>query len=187
MRTLYKLAGREGQDGARDRIASIVSQFISFQQLQRPFIQGFQDVAKVAAKYSEIEREATVLRTAVGERDATVAAGNVRAAAVEGRLAEALAEIEQQRVQIAELARERNALAGSLEAARAELAAELVARTAAEERSHSEQLALLRTLAAAREVGSAALASLRIETALVPQAPRNTGCLTRFIRFFSSE
>jgi hypothetical protein len=187
VRTLYKLAGREGQDGARDRIASIVSQFISFQQLQRPLIQGFEDVAKVAAKYSEIEREATVLRTAVGERDAAVAAGDARAAAVEGRLAEALAEIEQQRVQIAELARERNALAGSLEAARAELAAELVARTAAEERSHLEQLALLRTLAAAREVGSAALASLRIETALLPGAPRNTGYLTRFIRFFSSE
>jgi len=112
VRMLYKLASRAGHDEARDQIPSIVSQFVSFQQLQRPFIQAFEDVAKTAAKYSEIEREATFLRATVGERDAAVAAGDARAAAVEGRLAEALAEIEQQREQIAELARERDESSG---------------------------------------------------------------------------
>src|SRR6516225_3897102 len=34
VRTLYKLASSDGQDGARHQIAYIVSQFVSFQQLQ---------------------------------------------------------------------------------------------------------------------------------------------------------
>jgi len=108
VRSLHKLASRAGQDGARDQIAYTVSQFVGFQQLQRPFLQVFEDVAKVAAKYPEIEQQATALRAAVGERDAAVAAADARAAAGEGRLAEALAKIEQQRAQIAELARERD-------------------------------------------------------------------------------
>jgi hypothetical protein len=108
VRSLYKLAGRAGQDGVRDQIAYTVSQFVSFQQLQRPFVRAFEDVARVAARYSEIDREATVLRAAVSERDAAVAATSARAESAEARLAEALAEIEQQRGQIAELAGERN-------------------------------------------------------------------------------
>src|SRR6516164_2686907 len=108
VRSLYKLAVRDGQDGARDQIAYIVSQFVSFQQLQRPFLQVFEDVAQTAAKYPVIEQEATALRAALGERDAAVEAVNARAAAVEGRLAEALAEIEAERAQIAALARERD-------------------------------------------------------------------------------
>ena len=56
VRTLYTLASRAGQDEARDQIAYIVSQFISFQQLQRPFLQAYEDVAKTAAKYPEIEQ-----------------------------------------------------------------------------------------------------------------------------------
>src|SRR6516164_4555311 len=109
VRSLYKLAVRDGQDGARDQIAYIVSQFVSFQQLQRPFLQVFEDVANTAAKYPAIEQEARALRASVSERDAAVAAGDARAAVVEGRLAEALVEIEQQRAQIAELASERDA------------------------------------------------------------------------------
>jgi hypothetical protein len=105
VRTLYKLASRAGQDGVRDQIACIVSQFVSFQQLQRPFLQVFEDVTKTAAKYTEIEQEATALRAASGERDALVEAADVRAAAVEGRLAEAIAEIEGLRAQIGEFAR----------------------------------------------------------------------------------
>jgi len=127
VRSLYKLAVRDGQDGARDQIAYIVSQFVSFQQLQRPFLQVFEDVANTAAKYPAIEQEARALRASVSERDAAVAAGDARAAVVEGRLAEALVEIEQQRAQIAELASERDeasSLRGTLaerEAAYAEL------------------------------------------------------------------
>ena len=112
VRMLYKLASRIGQDGARDQIAYIVSQFVGFQQLQRPFLRAFEEVAKVAAKYPEIEEEAVALRAAVGERDQAVGAADGRAAAVEERLAEAVAEIEGQRTQIAELARERDEASG---------------------------------------------------------------------------
>src|SRR6516225_498133 len=108
VRSLYKLAVRDGQDGARDQIAYIVSQFVSFQQLQRPFLQVFEDVARTAANYPEIEQEAASLRALVGERDAGIAAAELRAAGAEGRLAEALLEIDHQRGQIAELARERD-------------------------------------------------------------------------------
>jgi hypothetical protein len=109
VRTLYKLASRAGQDGeARDQIAYIVSQFVGFQQLQRPFLQAFEDVAKTAAKYPEIEQQATALRAAVSERDAAVEAADGRVAAAEGGLAEALEEIERQRAQITEFARERD-------------------------------------------------------------------------------
>ena len=107
VRTLYTLASRAGQDEARDQIAYIVSQFISFQQLRRPFLQAYEDVAKTAAKYPEIEQQAMALRAAVSERDAAVEAAEGRAGGAEARLAEALAEIEQQRAQIGELARER--------------------------------------------------------------------------------
>jgi hypothetical protein len=104
VRSLYKLASRAGRDGeARDQIAYIVSQFVGFQQLQRPFQRAFEEVAKVAAKFPEVEQAAVALRAAVDEREAVAEAANVRAAAVEGRLAEALAEIEQQQAQIAKI------------------------------------------------------------------------------------
>jgi hypothetical protein len=104
VRTLYRLAGPAGQDtAARDQIAYIVSQFVSFQQLQRPLLQAFEDVAKTAAKFPEIEQEVAALRAVVGDRDANLAAADARAAAAEGGLAEAQAEIERQRGQIAEL------------------------------------------------------------------------------------
>jgi hypothetical protein len=93
VRTLYKLVGHAGQEGARDQIAYIVSQFVSFQQLQRPFLQAFEDVAKTAAKYPEIEQEATAMRAAVSERDAVIEAADRRAHGAEARLAGALAEL----------------------------------------------------------------------------------------------
>jgi hypothetical protein len=109
VRSLYKLASRGGRDGeARDQISYIVSQFVGFQQLQRPFQRAFEEVAKVAAKFPEIEQEAVALRAAIDERDAVAEAAGARAAAVGERLAAALAEIEQQRAQIVELAEERD-------------------------------------------------------------------------------
>jgi hypothetical protein len=109
VRSLYELASRAGQDGgARDQIAYIVSQFVSFQQLQRPFQQAFEGVAEIAAKFPEIEQETTALRAVVGERDVGIAAAEGRANAAEARLADAVAEIEEQRVRIADLARERD-------------------------------------------------------------------------------
>jgi hypothetical protein len=71
VRSLYKLAQRAGRDaGARDQIATIVSQFVGFQQLQRPFQQAFEEVAKTAAGYPEIEREAGRLNATLAEREA---------------------------------------------------------------------------------------------------------------------
>jgi hypothetical protein len=109
VRSLYELAGRAGQDdAAREQIAFIISQFVGFQQLQRPFQQAFEDAAKIAARYPEIEQEAAVLRAAVSERDAIVQATAGKAAAVEARLAEAIAEIERQQAQIAKVTGERD-------------------------------------------------------------------------------
>ncbi len=107
VRTLHKLAGRAGENGAREQIAYIVSQFVSFQQLQRPLLQAFEGVAETAAKYPEVELEATALRAAISERDGIIEAADARAAGTEGRLAESLAEIDRQRAHITDLASER--------------------------------------------------------------------------------
>ncbi len=122
VRSLYKLASHADHDtGARDQIACIVSQFVGFQQLQRPFQQAFEDVAKTAAKYLKIEQEAAALRVTIGGRDEAVGA-DARAAAVGGHLADALAELKQHRAQIADVARERDDRSASLNEAHAELA-----------------------------------------------------------------
>jgi predicted nucleic acid-binding Zn-ribbon protein len=92
VRSLHELASRADRDGeARDQIAYIVSQFVGFQQLQRPFQRAFEEVAKVAAKFPEAEQEAVALRAPVDEREAVVETTNARTAAIEGRLADALA------------------------------------------------------------------------------------------------
>ena len=98
-----------------------------------------------------------------------IEAVNVRANAAEERLAVSIAEGEALRARIGVIEKERDTFVAALETARAELTA------------------VLRALAAAREVGSAALASLKKEPALVPAALRNAGCLTRFIRLFAAE
>src|SRR5438105_2739344 len=162
VRTLYKLAGRTGQDGTRDQIAYIVSQFVSFQQVQRPLLQAFESVAKTAAKYPEIEQEATALRAAVGERDAIIETAERRASAAEARLADAVAEIEARRVQIAGLAGKREAALAELsrrgdellaaqQAARAELAAREAALHSAEQRAQERAAAAAAMLAALRD------------------------------------
>src|SRR5216683_2109328 len=158
VRTLYKLAGRAGQDGARDQISYIVSQFVSFQQLQRPFLQAFEDVAQVAAKYPEIEHEATVLRAAVETAEH-------RANATEARLVDAVAKIEEQRTQIAEIARERDNHAeharetGGLRAT----LAEREAASADLSRRADELLAALQVAQAELETREAALRSAEQE------------------------
>ena len=72
VRTMYELARRVGQDGVRDQINSIVAQFLGFQQLQLPFIAAFEEMAKTAAKHSEIEQEAGSLRVVVSQREAAL-------------------------------------------------------------------------------------------------------------------
>jgi Sulfotransferase family len=256
VRTLYKLASRGGQDAeARDQISYIVSQFVGFQQLQSPFLQVFEEVAKVAAKYPDIEREAASLRAAVGERDALVEAADGRAVTVEGRLAEAFAQIEQQQAQIAALATERDEARGlkatleeretALQAAQAEAAAREAAleraereaqehaaetaatrdeiaalelkaaerraaaatleaavevlrktlaqadrqaqeRAAAAEALRAEIATLNDTLAAARQVGMAAISAFRMETAAPAKLVTPRGWRRHVMRFFSA-
>jgi hypothetical protein len=167
VRTLYRLAGQAGQDtAARDQIAYIVSQFVSFQQVQRPLLQAFEDVAKTVAKYPEIEQEATALRALVGERDADIASAALRANAAEASFADAPAEIEGQRAQIAEHGREREngaeierevnelkATLGEREAALRHAEREVWERDAAAEAIQAEVGALREALAQAeREV-----------------------------------
>jgi hypothetical protein len=153
VRTLYKLASSDGQDGARDQIAYIVSQFVSFQQLQRPLLQAFEDVARIAAKYPEIEQEAVALRASVRERASIVKAANSRAADAAARLAEALLEINRQRAQIADLAEDRAART-EIEREASELKARLAERETALQRVEREarsEIAVLREAAARAE------------------------------------
>jgi hypothetical protein len=148
VRTLYRLAGQAGQDEACNQIAYIVSQFVSFQQLQTPLLQAFEGVAEIAAKYSEIEQQAAVLRMQVSERDSGLASALLRADAAEARLADALSEIERQRAQIAELAEvrdEREAMRAEIEEQRAQIA-ELAELREEREAMRSEIAALWDTL-----------------------------------------
>jgi DNA repair exonuclease SbcCD ATPase subunit len=155
VRSLYKLASRAAQDEeARDQIAYIVSQFVGFQQLQRPFQRAFEEVAKVAGKFPEVEQEALALRAAVDERDAVAEAAGARVAAVEGRLAEALAEIEQQQAQIAEIGGELQAAQTDATVRTADLAQterEAVERAAEVEALQAEVGALWDSLGQLRE------------------------------------
>ncbi len=157
VRTLYKLAGRAGQDATRDQIAYIVSQFVSFQQLQRPLLQAFESVANTAAKYPEVEQEATALRAAVGERDAVIEAADARAAGAEGRLAEALIEID-----------------AALRAAQAEVATRDAALRAAQAEVATRDAALRqRGRAAARDSGEGAARGARTRRRHAGVAGRN--------------
>jgi chromosome segregation ATPase len=148
VRSLYKLAGRAGQDGeARDQIAYIVSQFVGFQQLQRPFQQAFEEVAKVAAKLPEVEQEAVALQVQISERDTGLASAQLRADIAETRLADTLAEIEGQRAQIADLAGERDTHA-EVERELNTLKTTLAEREAALNRAEEEREAAALTLEA---------------------------------------
>jgi hypothetical protein len=132
VRSLYKLARRADRDGrARDQITNIALQFVGFQQLQRPFQQAFEDIAKIAAKIPEVEEELDVLRTAAGERDALV---------------------EAQRAQFDDLGAEREAHQEAIQ--RAEQAAHQQA--AAAEAMQGEIVALREALAGAEQRAAAA-------------------------------
>src|SRR6266404_131526 len=181
VRTLYQLASRDGQDGARDQIAYIVSQFVSFQQLQRPFLRAFEEVAKIAAKLPESEQEAAALRTALGERDAIIETAERRASDAEARLAEA----EAQRGQIAglagELASEANGLRAMLaerEAGLAELSRRVDELLAAQQAARAElaarEAALLSAERAGQEREAAAAQAMQSQIAALQAALAKT-------------
>ena len=119
---------------------------MSFDQLQRPLIAAFEDIANTAVKYSDVEQEATSLRAVIGERDADFAAANARAVDAERRVAEALAQIEQQRGQLAELARERDDASGLQE-----MLAERAATLGQEREVAQAEVAILREALARTE------------------------------------
>jgi chromosome segregation ATPase len=179
VRTLYKLASQAGRDNAaRGQITSIVSQFVTFQQLQKPVLQAFENLAKTAAKYTEIEQEASALRASVGECDAIVEAAEARTSGAESRLAEALLAINEQRAQIAELAREREELSG-LKATLAEREATLAEGSrCADELGLALQAAQVRlatneaALQCAEQERTAAAAALEAELGAVREAQR---------------
>ena len=175
VRTLYKLARDTDGDEAREKIGYIVSQFISFQQLQGPFQHIFEEIAETAAKFPETEREAAALRLLVNERDAGVASAEARASAAEARLMAALAENEAQQVRLAdftrdqdgraEIDRELNELRVTLSerekalSERSRRAEELdVALQAAQSRLTTHETALRRAEQEAQEQGATALA-----------------------------
>jgi hypothetical protein len=180
VRLLYNLARRADHDNvARQQLRLIVSQFISFQQFQRPFHRGFENLSRLAANLPPIEQEAAALRAALRERDATVDAANEAHIAIAGERDQAVAalalardelaalrascaEIEQSNgllkaavaeheAQIASIAGERDQTAAALALAREELAA---SRTSCAEIEQSN--GLLRAAVAEHE------ASLRI-------------------------
>ncbi len=104
IRSVYKLARRAEHDtAAREQAQTIAAQFVTFQQLQGAFQRDFEQQAAAAARLPALEEEAVALHE--------------RAAA-----AEALeAEVDRQRAQLADLARERDETAAALASARAEI------------------------------------------------------------------
>jgi hypothetical protein len=146
VRSLYEIISRADQDAdAEAQIAYIVSQFVGFQQLQKPFQQAFEEVAKVAAQFAEAGQERVALRAAVRERDAVVEAADAKSAAAEGRLGAALAEIEEQRAQIADLVKrrdERETALANISRRVDELVAVREAALAEAERAEQQQTAL---------------------------------------------
>ena len=174
VRTLYKLASRPGQDVARDQISYIVSQFVSFQQLQKPFLRTFEEVAQVAtvlqaavetaehranaseARLADAENETTALRGLVAKAEQEAAERGIAAAAME-------AEVETLRDALAQAEREGQEHAATAEAVQAEVMtlrdalsqAERVGRehAATAEAMQAEVMTLRDALAQAERVG----------------------------------
>ena len=176
--SLYELASHVGLDGTTgEQISGIVSQFVNFQQLQRPLQQAFEDVAEVAAKFPQIEQEAAFLRAAIGERDQIVETANGERA---GSAAEArVAQIEQEAASLRAAIGERDQIVetanGRASAAEAQVAEalqhlkqEAQEHTAAAEAMRVEIARLRSELAVAREVGRVVFAALQTDFAFAP-------------------
>jgi hypothetical protein len=144
VRSFYKLVKRAGKDQeAHDQIAYIASQFVGFQQLQRPFQQAFEEIAKTAAKVPEIEQELDALRATAGERDVLV---------------------EAQRSQLEDLAKEREARV-AIEAETTGLRAILAEREGALDEAFTQAERAVKERSAAAEAAQAEIASLRATVA----------------------
>jgi hypothetical protein len=122
VRSVYNLTRRAGHDpAARDQVKNIAAQFTGFQQTQGAFQRAFERTAAIAEKLPSVEQAAAVLRDAVRERDAAAAAADERARTAEAGLAEALSQLQTQRLRLTEIEAERDDRAAVAEAARADL------------------------------------------------------------------
>jgi glycosyltransferase involved in cell wall biosynthesis len=155
VRSLYKLAKCADRDtAAREQAQLIASQFVSFQQLQKPFQQVFECTSDLAAKLPEVEEKAAALRAALAERDTTMEA------AIE-RLAAADAKTETLQTRVAALEGERDDLDLILQSARAELAqrGDALSRV---EAALSEQIARIAALQSQIETSRGVLAEAEL-------------------------
>ena len=141
--------------------------------------------AEHAKLLGEFESLKALIATTGSERDeavAALAAGSEALASSRALLAErddALAEMSRRTDEfVAALASADKKLANALSRAERELSD----RNAAVEALQSEITTLLSTLAAARDVGSAAFAALRTEPATMPEEPWNAGWLVPVLR-----
>jgi septal ring factor EnvC (AmiA/AmiB activator) len=170
VRSLYSLAGQAGQDGkVHEQIASIVSEFVSFQQLQRPFQRTFEDVAKIAARYPEIEQEVAAGRAAVSQRDAVVAALQAEVMT----LREALAQVERAGQERANAAAALNAEVMTLREALAQVERAGQERANAAAALNAEVMTLREALAQAERAGQEranAAAALNAEVVTLREA-----------------
>jgi hypothetical protein len=178
VRSLYKLARHAGEDRrARDQITSLASQFVAFQQLQRPLQQAFEDVSKVVAGLPEIEQEVAALRAAAGEHDALIAAQRAQLdddlarkhearIAIEAEANGLRAELAEREARLAELSRYADKLSADVQSAQAERTARQEALYAEAEALRAEAEALREALARAEqeaEQRAAAAEALRAE------------------------
>jgi len=199
VRSLYQLCSDSERDAsARDRIDAIVSQFVRFQQFQRPFQHAFEESAALAARLREVQHETAV---ALGQRDALLgerqrdhdaALRAVRAELETARAEASRAELAALASADARLQQAEEAAATRIEALRNRVAgAERDAhenRLAADARA-AELAALRDELGTARKVARAALAALRGELTSppgpAPAASRRAGWTAMLGRFLS--
>jgi SAM-dependent methyltransferase len=122
------------------------------------------EIAGLREAVNRVEQRAAALQSSAGDSEAATRTAEARAKANEDRLAKALAEIDAQNA--------------AVEAMRAEISTVQGALT----RADLETRALRGELAVARDLGRAALASLRTSSAPILEAPRNAGWLTVVLR-----
>ncbi len=88
-RSLYQLAARADHEAAaREQVQQITTQFLEFQQFERPFRDAFERASAAAAKLPETERQVAELQAALTDRDAAVQAEQAALAAAAARRAE---------------------------------------------------------------------------------------------------
>jgi hypothetical protein len=136
-----------------------------------------------AQSLGEIEALKALITTTVSERDETVAASGLLQATLAERDS-ALAEMSQRADEFVAALQSVEAKLAKSNGALSRAERELSDCNATAAALQSEIVTLRSALAAARDVGRAALAALRTEPATAPEAPRNAGWLALVLRPF---